>query len=88
VERCGAPCTVLAHANTASWLLPNAYRRSDGRLCRLVGPKGVGDPDQRVPDSTWLLARANELMPDLIEVSTGKVLPLGYSASFLSGSLK
>lgn len=40
------------------------------------------------PDSKWLLARANVLMLDLIEVSTGQVLPLGYSASYLSGSLK
>ena len=39
-------------------------------------------------DSKWVLARSNAGTLDLIEVDTGNVLPLGYTTSFQSGSLK
>ena len=40
------------------------------------------------PDSKWLLAKANAGVLDLIEVATGKTLPLAYTEAFQSGSLK
>jgi hypothetical protein len=39
-------------------------------------------------DSKWLLAKSNAGTLDLIEVDTGTVLPLGYTTSYQSGSLK
>ena len=39
-------------------------------------------------DSKWLLAKSNAGVLDLIEVATGKTLPLGYTEAFQSGSLK
>ena len=39
-------------------------------------------------DSKWLLALSSAGVMDLIEVATGKVLPLAYTSQFLSASLK
>jgi hypothetical protein len=72
-----------------------------GRLHLINAADGSGDqvltPDSRTyvegpiswsSDSKWLLARADAGVLDLIEVATGKVLPLPYTAAFQSGSLK
>jgi WD40 repeat protein len=40
------------------------------------------------PDSKWLIARSVAGVLDLVEVETGRVLPLGYTAWYGPAGLK
>jgi hypothetical protein len=70
---------------------PMRVVNSDGTNQRAVTSSNrtyVEGPISWTSDSKWLLARSNVGILDLIEVETGQVLPLPYSASYSTASLK
>jgi Tol biopolymer transport system component len=64
---------------------------ADGSGQRVISPANRTYTEGSISwsaDSRWVLAKSNAGTLDLIEVDTGTMLPLGYTTSFQSGSLK
>ena len=64
---------------------------ADGSGQRVISPANRTYTEGSISwsaDSKWVVAKSNAGTLDLIEVDTGTMLPLGYTTSYQSGSLK